>query len=169
MNGQTSSKRIPTKSWILWVVLVLLSVVVGGLTMWKDWWLTGVEPNALFYLFVPPLSVAGGVLSAFGIARAAKQPLTLSETLAVVLSVNIIMQLGEIALKVLYYRIWQYPGILYLLIVFPLGLVLSVYGFARWAGLKWWMALIVTVVELAGEMVVGMLLTSIGGLSTPGS
>jgi hypothetical protein len=169
VNGQARSNRIPTKSWILWVSLVLLSVAVGGLTMWKDWWLTGSEPNALFYLFVPPLSITGGVLSAFGIARAAKQPLALSETLAVVLSVNIIMQLGEIVLKVLYYRMWQYPGILYLLIVFPLALVLSVYGFTRWAGLKWWMALIVTVVELAGEMIVGMLLTSIGGLSTPGS
>ena len=50
MNGMASSSRIPTQSRTLWFALALLFAAVTGLTMWKDWQLTGQEPNILFYL-----------------------------------------------------------------------------------------------------------------------
>jgi hypothetical protein len=147
----------------------LLFVIVMALTAYKDWWLTGEEPNILFYLFVPPVSILGGALSVFGVARAIKQTLTFLETLAVIVSVNVIMQCSEIVLKIIYYRVWEYPGIMYVLIVIPMGAALYAYGLVRWGRVKWWIALALSVVEFVGEVAAAALLTGVPGLSTPGS
>ncbi len=168
MNKQ-SANRIPTHSTTLWLVLALLFIVVMALTMYKDWWLTGEEPNVLFYVFVPPVSMLGGVLGVFGVARMTKQTLTFLETLAIIVSVNIVMQCNEIVLKAVYHRVWEYPGIIYVLIVIPLGAILTAFGLARWGRVKWWIALALSVVEVVGELVAAGLLTSLTGLSTPGS
>jgi hypothetical protein len=161
--------RIPVRSRAFWVLLFLLLVVVLGLTMWKDWWLTGQKPNPLFYLVVLSTSMLVGAVIASGVARMSKQPIGFLEILAVVVAVNSIMQVSEILLKIVYYRIWEYPGLLYLAIVIPMGLGLMLYGLACWTKLKWSMAVVITVVYFVGELVVGVLMSGIPGLSTPGS
>ena len=150
-------------------MLLLFFVVVMALTMWKDWWLTGEKPNILFYIFVPSISILGGVLGMFGVAKLCKQPPTFLEMLAIIIGVNTIMQVVEIVLKVIYYLVWEYPGLLYVVIVFLLGFLLGVYGLARWGRVKGWMAAVFMLVELVGEIVTAMLLTGLLGLTTPGS
>ena len=109
-----------------WVVLLLLFVIVMGVTAWKDWWLTGERPNVLFYGVVPPLSIAGGTLAVLGVARAIRRPLGFLEILSLNLGANTVMQVAEIVLKIVYCRVWEYPGLLYLVVVLPLGLLLIV-------------------------------------------
>ena len=139
------------------------------LTVWKDWWLTGEEPVALFYLIVPAVSMLGGVLSMYAAVKLGKLPITFLELLAVVICVNIAMQVVEIILKLIYYLAWEYPGWLYLVIVIPAGIAIGVFALARWCGVRWKAAVILMLVELIGEMAAGMILTNITGLSTPGS
>ena len=63
------SKRIPTQSKYLWLALAGLLVLVMLLTMYKDWWLTGEQPNPLFYLVVPLVDISA---SAVGMYLASK-------------------------------------------------------------------------------------------------
>jgi hypothetical protein len=79
------------------------------------------------------------------------------------------MQLAENVLKLVYYRVWEYPGLLFLAIVIPLGLVLMFWGFAFWTKARWPLAAVMTAVYFVGELIVGILLSGIPGLSTPGS
>ena len=64
---------------------------------------------------------------------------------------------------------WDYPGLPYLAIVSPLGLVLGAVGLERWGRVKWGQAAILVVVQLAGELVAAILSASVFGLTTPGS
>jgi hypothetical protein len=152
-----------------WGVLLLLFVIVMSVTTWKDWWLTEERPNALFYGVVAPLSITGGALAAFGVARVIRQPLRFLEILALNLAVNTIMQVAEIVLKMVYYRVWQYPGLLYLAVVLPLGVLLLIAGFIRWTRCRWRTAVLLTMVQMVGEMAIGMALDTIPGLQTAGS
>jgi len=145
-------------------------IVVMAMTMYKDWLLTGEAPNLFFYLFVPLVSMLGGVLVVAGVAKAMKQTLTFWETAVIVLVVNIVMQIiVENLLKIVYYYVWEYPGMLWVLFTFPFGLALMWYGLARWGRLKGWIAALLTLVELLGEIFAGVLFISLTGLSTPGS
>jgi len=121
----------------LWFSLILLFIVVMAIIMYKDWLLTGEAPNLFFYLFVPPVSMLGGVLVVAGVAKAMKQTLAFWETVVIVLVVNIVMQIiAENLLKIVYYYVWKCPGMLLVLFTFPFGLALMWYGFARWGRLK---------------------------------
>lgn len=151
-----------------WLLLSFLSILILVITILKDLWLTGMEPNIIFYFVVPPLSTFGGTVCAYGLGRLVKQAIHFAEILAVVWVVNLIMQVGENVLKLIYYRVWEYPGILYLLFVLPLGILLVAFGFSRWVGIKWWWALLMTVAELVGEIVIAAFLTGLG-IHTPGS
>ncbi len=137
--------------------------------MWKDWWLTGEEPNILFYLIVPAGSMLGGVLCMFWVVKVRQLPITFLELLAVMIGVNLVMQGMEIVLKLIYYLVWEYPGWLYIAIVFPVGILLGVYGLVRWGRIKWGAAGVLMGVGLAGELLAAGLLSSISGLMTPGS
>jgi hypothetical protein len=52
------AKRIPTNSKYLWLSLTGLLVLVMLVTIYKDWRLTGEQPNVLFYLFVPLIDIS---------------------------------------------------------------------------------------------------------------
>jgi hypothetical protein len=170
VNTKTAPSRYGlARSRTTWLILLPLFVVIMGLTICKDWWLTGNTPNIWFYVTVPPLSLLGGILSTLGIARALKQPLTFLEASMVVVAVNTVMQVAENVLKLLYHLVWQYPGILYLAIVFSVALGLAIYGYVRWTGARWRFAVVYTIVERVGEMIASGLLTGIPGLDTPGS
>jgi hypothetical protein len=143
---------------------VLFAIVIG-LTMWKDWWLTGEQPDILFYLVVPPVSMLGAVLGMFWVVKVRQLPLTFLDLLAIIIGANLAMQGLEIILKVIYYRLWEYPEWLYLVIVIPAGFLLGVYGLVRW-GSEAGMAGSADGGRFAGELVSAGLVSSIFGLST---
>jgi hypothetical protein len=118
---------------------------------------------------VPFISIFGGVLSMFGVARISKQSITLLTLLAISVGANTLMQVVENLMKIVYYLIWEYPGFLYLLIVIPLGFLLLVYGLVRWGKLKGWMAFNLAIADFIGSMLLGILLTDVIGITTPGS
>jgi hypothetical protein len=79
------------------------------------------------------------------------------------------MQGFEIILKFIYHRLWEYPGWLYMAIVFPVGFLMGVYGLVRWGRIKWRAAAVLMAVGLAGELLAAGLISSIFGLTTSGS
>ena len=161
--------NIPTHSRKFWVILSSFFVFIMIVTMAKDWWLTGDKPNVWFYIFVPILTILGGVLSMYGVAKISKQSITFLTLFAISFSANTLMQVVENVMKVIYYRIWEYPGLLYIVIVIPLGFLLMLYGLVRWGKLKGWTAVLLTIFDFIGSMIVGIVLTDVIGLTTPGS
>jgi len=160
---------LPTRSKSLWLSLGALFVIVMALTVYKDWRLTGERPNVYFYLLVPPVSILGGVLASSATAKLIKQSLTFLDTVAILVSVNILMQASEIVLKLIYHLVWHYAGFLYTALTVSLGIGLMVVGFARQIGVKWRMALVLALAGFIGEAMAGGLFTIMTGLSTPGS
>jgi hypothetical protein len=155
--------------WFLWATLVALLIVAIGLTIYSDQQLTGDTPNLQFYILVPALDILGTAVVTFGIARLLRQPLAFSHTLVVITGASIIMQFAEIIEKGVYYYVWQYPGMLYFVFNFLLWLALVVYGFVRWAGLRWQTALTLAFFGfLGGLLVVGIVINFLG-IATPGS
>ena len=165
----SKDNELPRQSWRFWVTLSLLFSIVMVLTMLKDWWLTTDKPNVLFYIFVPILSILGGVLSMYGVAKIIRRTIKFLTILAISLCANTLMQVVENIMKIIYYRIWEYPGLLYIVVVIPLGFLLMVYGLIRWGKVKSWTAIILTVFDFVGSMIIGILLTDVIGLTTPGS
>jgi hypothetical protein len=167
--GMHKNSELPLHSRKFWGVLLILFLIVMVLTMLKDWWLTSEEPNILFYMLVPFISILGGVLSMYGMAKISKQSITFLTMLAISLGVNTLMQIVENLMKIVYYLMWEYPGFLYIIIVIPLGFLLMIYGLVRWGKLKSWMALILTMADFIGSMIIGILMTDVLGITTPGS
>jgi uncharacterized membrane protein len=44
-----------------------------------------------------------------------------------------------------------------------------VYGLIRWGKIKGWMAVVLTIFDFIGSMIVGVILTDVIGITTPGS
>jgi len=168
MSDQTWPESLPVRSPRFWMVITLAFALVVALSAWKDTLLSGAAPNFLYYLLVPPFSVLGGVLGMFGLAKLSRLKLAWPEALALVLGVDTLMQLLGILLKLIYYRVWEYPGILYLLILVPATFLGLAYGLGRWCGLRWSEALNLALAAQIGEMVFGLLLSSLPGLSQAG-
>ena len=103
------------------------------------------------------------------IVKISKQTITFLTMLAISIGMNTLMQIVENVMKTTYYRIWEYPGLLYVGIVILLGFLLMIYGLIRWGRVKNWMAVILAVADFIGSMVVGSILTDVIGLTTPGS
>ena len=160
---------LSTKSRKFWIILFSFFVVIMILTMLKDWWLTKDEPNVFFYIFVPILSIIGGVLSMYGVAKISNQTITYLTLLAISLWANIMMQIVENIMKIIYYRIWEYPGYLYFVLVIPLGFLLMVFGLIWWGKVKSWMAVMLASAYFVGSLIIGLILTDMIGLTTPGS
>jgi hypothetical protein len=79
------------------------------------------------------------------------------------------MQLAEILLKLLYYMVWLYPGIIYLPITIPLSLGTVGYGLRRWTRLSARNALLLAFLGFLGSWVVTTIFSGFTGLVTPGS
>lgn len=71
--------------------------------------------------------------------------------------------------NIIYYRLWAYLDLIHMVMVIPLGFLLMVYGLIRWGKVKGWMAAFLTIFDFTGSMMVGVLLTDMIGLTTPGS
>ena len=163
--GQSSR----TTPWFVWAALVGLFIIVIALTMYSDWQLTGETPDLQFNILLPLLNILGTVGITFGIARFLKHPLNFSQTLTVITGASILLQFTEIIEKGIYHTVWQYPGMLYFGFNFLLWLALVVYGFVRWAGLRWQTALTLAFLGFLGGLLVVGLITSLTGLSSLGS
>jgi hypothetical protein len=138
-------------------------------TMVKDLWLTGEEPNILFYVLVPPVDILSAALAMFLTGKAFKQTTAFLEILAIALGVTIVMQLVEIVSKLVWHKLWSYPGMIYIVLTFGLFFTFMVYGLSRWTGVKGWVALCMGFVGLISSLIVGGIFLSLTGLVTPGS
>lgn len=169
VENVATDQSIRTLPWFLWATLLVLFVIVIGLTLYSDWQLSGDTPNLQFYIFIPALNILGTTVVTFSIALFLKHPIAFSHTLAVITGTSVIMQFAEIIEKNIYYYVWQYPGLLYFLFNFLLWLVLVVYGFVRWAGLRWQSALTLAFFGFLGGLLVIGIVTNLLGLGTSGS
>jgi hypothetical protein len=169
MAVEVQESVLPIRSRKFWLILSFLFALVMVLTMLKDWWLSTEKPNVLFYLFVPILSILGGALSMYGVAKIGKQSIVFLTLLAISLGVNTIMQVVENFMKITYYLVWEYPGLLYIIFVILVGFLLMVYGLVRWGKAKSWMAVVLAIFDFVGSIMIGILLTDVIGLTTPGS
>ena len=87
MSSRKATEK-PRRLWIFWPVMVLLLAAIMGLTMVKDFHLTGDQLNVLFYILVPPVSMLGGALAGSGAARAFKQAVKFVDVLALIVYVG---------------------------------------------------------------------------------
>ena len=137
--------------------------------MFKDGWLTGDQPNIWFYIFVPIFDTTSLAVVMFFSARLFRQHIKLSEVLAITFGVAILMQGIEIITKLIYYKVWAYPEWLYLVVVFPMWFLLTIYALVRFTQVKWGKALIISVLGFVGSLVIGAIFIELTGLETPGS
>jgi hypothetical protein len=168
-SPQPSANKIPVHSLRVWGSLILGFAAITALSMVKDWWLTGDQPNIWFYIFVPIFDTTGIAIAMFFTARLFRENLKLLEVLAIAFSVAIIMQCLEIITKLVYYKVWAYPGWLYLVIIFPMWFLFTIYALVRFTQVRWKKALIISVLGFIGSLVIGAVFIELTGLETPGS
>jgi hypothetical protein len=89
--------------------------------------------------------------------------------LAIALITALVGQVFENASKLVWYRVFEYPGWLYLLGVLVIGLLVPVFCWVRWLKLHWPLALVVGVGMFFGELVLALAFTALTGIDTPGS
>lgn len=161
--------RLPERQWVTCRVLVLVFAVVVTVAAWKDWWLTSLAPNPVFYIVIPTVSTLSGAVLTFGAARVGRQPAAFLDLFAAIVGANIVMQAAEIVLKLVYYLLWTYPGMLYILVVFLVGYAVLVCGIAYWGKVRWGAAAALAAVSLISQVVIALLVVDVTGLTTPGS
>lgn len=167
MNSQA---ELPTKSGRFWLILIVGLATILLLTMRTDFWLTGQQPNALFYVIVPTVDIIGSSAGSYILSRLIHKPIKFLDALVIFLVITILMQVTcEIGLKVVYYHIWQYPGIIWIILCFGMALALTSFAFVRWTKLNWVYAILITISGYIAGTVVSILITNLTGLSTPGS
>lgn len=159
----------PWRRPIFWGVMGGLLLAILGLTMLKDLYLSGQQPNPLCYVTVPPISILGTTLGGYVAARLLRQGVGLIDVLAIALITAILGQVFENASKLVWYGVWEYPGWLYLLGVLLLGLLVPATCLVRWLRLRWHLALAVALVMFLGELALALAFTTLTGIDTPGS
>jgi hypothetical protein len=113
VNNVVASPKTSDTPWRLprfWWVMAGLLLVILALTMLKDLYLSGQQPNPVFYLTVPLVSILGATLGGYGSARLLRQGVGLNDVLAIALITAILGQVFENASKLIWYRVWEYPG-----------------------------------------------------------
>ena len=172
MDNTVPSRELPGYPWsssLFWWVWGGLLVAILGLTMAKDLYLTGEQPQLLFYLTVPLVSILGSTLGGWGIARLLQETIGFADMLAVSLITAVLGQVFENAGKLTWHLVWEDPGWLYLLLVLGLGLLVPAYCLICWPRMRWPLALIVALGMFLGELLLVLAFTAVTGISTPGS
>jgi hypothetical protein len=162
-------QSIRSTPWFVWAALGALFIFAIALTMVSNWQLTGETPNLQSHILLPLLTILGTAVLTFGIARFLKYPLNFSQTLTVIAGASILLQFAAIIEKGIYGYVWQYPGTLYFVFNFLLWLALVVYGFVRWARLRWQTALTLAFLGFLGGLLAAGVIISLTGLSSLGS
>jgi hypothetical protein len=152
-----------------WPAAISSLVLVMVLTAVKDWWLTGDNPNLFFYLTVPIADILGTTIFIFIASRFAKYSVTFIQVLALIVIVSVAMQVLEIIEKVVWHKIWEYPGFLYILATFGLYFALTSSGLNRFFRIKWLSAILISILGLIGGLIAGGILLFLTGTETPGS
>jgi hypothetical protein len=162
LNG---TKIFNKKLLILSIVFVFLIVI----TATKDFLLTGNKPNYLFYVFIPPFSILGSTIAGFGVVKYRRISLSLMDVMYATLFTDIIGQIFENILKLTYYKIWQYPGWLFLLIILCLALLIPTYYFIKCHKIRWQFSSQIALSIFIGGVLFSIGIIEITGLQTPGS
>jgi hypothetical protein len=147
----------------------LLLAAILGLTMVKDYYLTGERPNLHFYLTVPLVSIAGSALGGIVTVRLLRQVGGLMDLLAIALITAILGQVFENFSKLVWHLVWAYPGWIYLVAILGLGLLVPVWCLVHWLRLRMIPAFLVAVGMFVGELFLALAFTAFAGVSTPGS
>ena len=165
-----TSHSLPTRSRSFWIVLCAILLTVMGLTMLKDWWLTGQQPNVLYNHLVQPVDILGAagvvalVANLFG-----QEEVVFRDVLAINIGVSALMQITEIIAKVVYYKVYAYPSLLYAAFTLSLYITLLGYGLIRWTGVRGWMAFALAVTALIGSWLAVVLFTVMTGVAITGA
>ena len=145
-----------TKTSRQWIILIAAFITIIALTIYKDWALTGNQPNVWFYVLVPPVSILGSTLAGYGVIRSMKFPITFWDILFIITLSDFYGQVFENVSKLVYYLFWQYPGWLYFIGLLPLIFAVPGYMLTRWHKLRWSHALLIALAILIGGMVFGL-------------
>ena len=117
--------------------LPLVFAMVMMLAMGRDWVLNDTSPTIWSYLLAPTAAVLSGALGAWLLGRATHQPLAWTETLTIVLGINIVLQACATMLRLAYYLTGVYPGGLYLALLGAVALGVGVLTYRQAAGQGW--------------------------------
>ncbi len=164
-----TSHSLPTRSRSFWIVLGAILLTVMGLTMLKDWWLTGQQPNVLSYLLVQPVDILGAAGVIALVANLFGQEVVFRDVLAINIGVSAFMQITEIIAKVVYYKVYAYPSLFYAAFTLSLYITLLGYGLIRWTGVRGWMAFALAVTALIGSWLAVVLFTVMTGVAITGA
>lgn len=152
-----------------WPAAISSLALVMILTAVKDLWLTGDEPNLLFYVTVPIADILGTTVFIFLASRLAKYPVAFIQILALIVIVSVAMQVLEIIEKVVWHKVWEYPGFLYILATFGLYFALTSSGLNQLFRIRWLSAVLFSILGMIGGLIAGGILLFLTGIETPGS
>jgi hypothetical protein len=152
-----------------WLLLVILFAVVMALAGYADYVFTGQRPNPAFYLVIPPVAILAEAVCIAGPTRLLRLRLHFPTVLAIVVVVNVLMEVLEIVEKAIYYNVWEYPGLLYIIanLVLSTGLVAA--ALVKLCAVSPRRAVLLALVGFFGSLVAAGLASSLTGISTPGS
>jgi hypothetical protein len=152
-----------------WITLIAAFVAIIIVTIYKDLALTGNQPNLLFYITVPLVSMLGSAAAGYAALKIWRKPITFSETLFMVVLSDFLGQVYENLSKLVYYRLWAYPGWLFFIGFLPVAFLIPGYLLKRWHKLHWLLALFIALVFFIGGMTASLAFTAVTGIETPGS
>jgi hypothetical protein len=136
--------------------------------MYKDYVLTQHMPNILFYATVPEIGILGSCLAIMVVNRLTKHTMPVLEILKILFLSEFLFQIWENLAKLVYYWVWQYPGILWF-VVFPLNLWLVATLFHHTRQTSWRYSAVLAVVAAFAGMMTGVVWMSLTGIETFGS
>jgi hypothetical protein len=151
-----SGAEIPVAPLRLELPLVFAMVMM--LAMGRDWVLNETSPTVWSYLLAPTVAVLSGALGAWLLGRVTRQPLAWTETLTIVLGINIVLQACATMLRLAYYLTGTFPGGFYLALLGAITLGFGVLAYRQAAGQEWRAAVTLTLVQTGSELLVGSLL-----------
>jgi len=151
-----------------WLIFIPSYSILLALTMYKDFYLTGNQPNPLFYLFVPQAGTFGAAGVLMGLGKLFKKDYSFPGILKVIFITEFIMQIWENLSKIVYHAVWEYPGYLWF-IIFPLAFTLKSWLFVRIIHCRWHFAWFLTLLSFLVSILCGMGFMALTGIDTPGS
>lgn len=152
-----------------WLILSTAFVLVIAVTIYKDLALTGNQPNLLFYVTVPLVSMLGSAVAGFAALKIWRKPIPFAETFFIVVLSDFCGQIYENLSKLVYYRLWAYPGWLFFIGFLPIAFLIPGYLLKRWHHLRWPLALFIALIFFVGGMAFSLGFTALTGIETPGS
>jgi hypothetical protein len=166
MSGKTINAFFKNKYF--WTVTIVAYLIILLITYYKDFYFTGNEPNPIFYLSIPPIDLTGSTLMVFVTSKITRYSFSFWDILKILLFSDVIAQVWENIVKVIYYVIWQYPTILWF-IIFPLSLCLIAYLFVCTTEVSWRHGFLFSIVSVISGTLFAIIFISLTGISTPGS